>query len=118
MFENFQENLHCMNLALNPNGLVISLLIKKRWHLAFMKIYCSRAFLSLFSEVLAKRNKISILTSSATFINNDQPCKDAGLFSEVNQTILSKFVKEKNLKELYELGGAEQLKTFLADNVG
>ncbi|CAA2985903.1 calcium-transporting ATPase 13, plasma membrane-type [Olea europaea subsp. europaea] len=72
-----------MNLAFNPNGLVISLLIKKRWHLAFVKIYCSRAFLSLFSEVLAKRNKISILTSSATFINIDQPFKDAGLFSEI-----------------------------------
>ncbi|CAI9762636.1 unnamed protein product [Fraxinus pennsylvanica] len=119
MSENFQEILHCTDLVFNPNGLVISLLHKKRWRLALAKINCSRALLSLFSEVLAKHKKIYILPSSATFLNNidDQPCEDTGIFFVVNQTILSEVVKEKNHQELFKLGGAKGIAASLKTDV-
>ncbi|CAI9776806.1 unnamed protein product [Fraxinus pennsylvanica] len=94
--------------------LAISLLNKKRWHLAFVKINCSRALLSLLNEILAKHNKISMLPASASFlISIDQPREHTCCFSSVNQTILSKIVKEKNHDELFKLGGAKRIAVSL-----
>ncbi|KAL2506806.1 putative calcium-transporting ATPase 13 [Abeliophyllum distichum] len=116
MSENFQDNMRCRDLVFNlPNHLVISLLNKKRWHLAVAKINCSRVLLSLFNEVVSKNNKInSILPASASFlINIEQPRVNSGCFSNVNQTILSKVVKEKNLDELFILGGGKGIAVSL-----
>ncbi|KAL2530525.1 Calcium-transporting ATPase 12 [Forsythia ovata] len=116
MSENFQDNVHGKALVFNlPNHLVISLLNKKRWHLAFAKINCSRVLLSLFDEVVSKNDKINyILPASASFlINIDKPSVNSGCFSNVNQTILSKIVKEKNLDELFKLGGGKGIAVSL-----
>ncbi|KAL2506925.1 Calcium-transporting ATPase [Abeliophyllum distichum] len=75
MSEKFQDNVPCTDLVFNlPNhlDLVINLLNKKGWHLAFAKINCSRVLLS-------KNDKInSILTACASFlINIDQSIRQS-----------------------------------------
>ncbi|KDP40246.1 hypothetical protein JCGZ_02244 [Jatropha curcas] len=71
---------------------------KKRWHLAFATIYCARAINSLTKIPIS--NKIS---RSPSFIAvNVRP--DNSTFT-INQTTLVQLVKEKNYKQLRQLGG-------------
>ncbi|CAA2972167.1 calcium-transporting ATPase 13, plasma membrane-type [Olea europaea subsp. europaea] len=50
---------------------------------------------------------------SPFLISIDQPREDTCYFSNVNRTILSKVVKEKNLDELFKLGGAKGIAVSL-----
>ncbi|KAK4405770.1 putative calcium-transporting ATPase 13, plasma membrane-type [Sesamum angolense] len=116
-------NLSCMELLsdLHDSMIKVSVQNKKRWQLAFATIYCSRAFLSRFKsssrltassldQISGNRRKISPDTSSRNVIDVVQ---EHPLFSGVDQSSLTKLVKEKRVDRLAELGGVEGVASSL-----
>ncbi|KAL0376664.1 UNVERIFIED_CONTAM: putative calcium-transporting ATPase 13, plasma membrane-type [Sesamum calycinum] len=116
-------NLSCMELLsdLHDSMIKVSVQNKKRWQLAFATIYCSRAFLSRFKsssrltassldQISGNRRKISPDTSSRIVIDVVQ---EHPLFSGVDQSSLTKLVKEKRVDRLAELGGVEGVASSL-----
>ncbi|KAL0348912.1 UNVERIFIED_CONTAM: putative calcium-transporting ATPase 13, plasma membrane-type [Sesamum angustifolium] len=116
-------NLSCMELLsdLHDSMIKVSVQNKKRWQLAFATIYCSRAFLSRFKsssrltassldQISGNRRKISPDTSSRIVIDVVQ---EHPLFSGVDQSSLTKLVKEKRVDQLAELGGVEGVASSL-----
>ncbi|KAA8522239.1 hypothetical protein F0562_012912 [Nyssa sinensis] len=105
----FHANLqHCMELVLSkPN--------KKRWHMAFATIYCSRAFSSHFKYTAAKnKSKVSPIPSHIAISDVETHL----CFSKIDQySSLAQLVKEKNLDQLAQSGGAEGLTSALNTNV-
>ncbi|KAA8527658.1 hypothetical protein F0562_035473 [Nyssa sinensis] len=106
----FHANLqHCMEPVLSkPN--------KKRWHMAIATIYCSRAFSSHFKYTAAKnKSKVSPIPSHIAIIDvvETHLC-----FSKIDQySSLAQLVKEKNLDQLAQSGGAEGLTSALNTDV-
>ncbi|MCD7466176.1 putative calcium-transporting ATPase 13, plasma membrane-type [Datura stramonium] len=109
----FQANLHClcMNITLDfPAELDFS--SKKRWHLAFATIFCSRAFkigtskkTVPFSSHGAAHNprKVRVSTDTITIdIVQQHP-----FFSGIDQSSLAKLVKDKSVDKLAHLGGVQ-----------
>ncbi|KAL0388527.1 UNVERIFIED_CONTAM: putative calcium-transporting ATPase 13, plasma membrane-type [Sesamum radiatum] len=91
MSAKLQANLNCMDIVFDiPDDLVSSVRNKKRWHLALASVNSSRALLSLFG---------------------------ASYFSNVDQLILSRLVKEKSLEGLAKLGGVEGIAASLRTDV-
>ncbi|KAM1723994.1 hypothetical protein ACFX13_022551 [Malus domestica] len=79
---------------------------QRNWRSAFAKIYCSRAFnLSLPKY---KNTKISRSTSYAAITVDSSD----SLF-HFDQTTLTNLVKQKNLNQLQELGGVEEIASAL-----
>ncbi|KAI3469634.1 hypothetical protein Pfo_026297 [Paulownia fortunei] len=111
-------NLSCMELLADlHDSIEVSVANKKRWHLAFATIYCSRAFLSHFkstasrlNEISSNRKKISPETSARIVIDVVQ---QHPFFSDIEHSSLTKLVKEKNLNQLAKLGGVEGISTSL-----
>ncbi|XP_049407098.1 putative calcium-transporting ATPase 13, plasma membrane-type isoform X1 [Solanum stenotomum] len=120
----FQANLHylCMNITLDlPSEVDFS--SKKRWHLAFATIYCSRAFkIKTSTKALhgAAYNPKKALHESTDTIAIDV-VQDHPFFSGIDQSSLSKLVKDKSVDELANLGGvqgvAASLKSDTTDGV-
>ncbi|XP_034685164.1 putative calcium-transporting ATPase 13, plasma membrane-type [Vitis riparia] len=79
---------------------------KRRWHLAFATIYCSRALYSLLNHPVNNKKKSKTLpTSPSSFvILNVKPQHG---FSNFDQHSLTQIVKHKSLTQLLELGGVE-----------
>ncbi|KAK2420168.1 putative calcium-transporting ATPase 13, plasma membrane-type [Trifolium repens] len=83
----------------------------KRWHNAFMKIYCSRAFMSHFTN---KSNKPKIApTPSFTVVDlNSSPHSYT-----IDQETLIDIVKEKNIETLQNHVGVEAVASNLRINI-
>ncbi|PIN22072.1 Calcium transporting ATPase [Handroanthus impetiginosus] len=85
----------CMELLSDLHDTIkVSVSNKKRWHMAFATIYCSRAFLSRRNQISSNMNQIS---------------------SEISPAIssLTNLVKEKSLEQLAKLGGIEGISASL-----
>ncbi|KAI8566330.1 hypothetical protein RHMOL_Rhmol02G0032500 [Rhododendron molle] len=83
---------------------------QKRWHMAFVAIYCSRAF----STPLKKPGKKSPVSSTRVVIDvfEPHPC-----FSKIDQLVLAGIVKQKNLDQLGKYDGVEGLACGLKTNL-
>ncbi|BFG13972.1 hypothetical protein CerSpe_002460 [Prunus speciosa] len=81
---------------------------QRKWHSAFVTIYCSRAFnLSSLPKPKFTNTKIPRSPSYATLT-----VKPDNEF-EIDQTTLIDLVKEKSLSQLRELGGVEEIASAL-----
>ncbi|KAK6161442.1 hypothetical protein DH2020_004823 [Rehmannia glutinosa] len=111
-------NLSCMKLLSDLHDSAnVSALNKKRWHLAFSTIYCSRAFLSHFkhqesSNVISITMKKKISPEPSARIDIDVVQKHPFL-SDIEQSSLTKLLKDKSLNQLAKLGGVEGICTSL-----
>ncbi|XP_073027581.1 putative calcium-transporting ATPase 13, plasma membrane-type [Primulina eburnea] len=107
-------NSQCMDsLAVLRDTANLSVLNKKRWRVAFVTIYCSRAFFPRFQqhEILSRRwSKISPDPSSRITLD---VFLEHPLFSGVDQSSLLKVVKDKSLDHLAKLGGVEGISSSL-----
>ncbi|KAL3507801.1 hypothetical protein ACH5RR_033183 [Cinchona calisaya] len=104
----------------------LSAMNKRRWHLAFVTIYCSRAFMELLSS---RDSKIFLIPSkrapkkSIKFppLSSDKVVidvtEDFSGFYNINQQCLTKLVKEKSLNQLKEFGGVEGVAISLKINI-
>ncbi|WMV47824.1 hypothetical protein MTR67_041209 [Solanum verrucosum] len=79
---------------------------KKRWHLAFATIYCSRAFKTTYSHGSLAYNPRKVLSVSTDTIAIDVS-QQHPFFSDINYSSLAKLVKDKNVDELANLGGVQ-----------
>ncbi|WMV47821.1 hypothetical protein MTR67_041206 [Solanum verrucosum] len=76
---------------------------KKRWHLAFATIYCSRAFKTAYSHGSPAYNPTKVLGDTiAIDVVQHQP-----FFSGIDHSSLAKLVKDKNLDKLANIGGVQ-----------
>ncbi|XP_055813584.1 putative calcium-transporting ATPase 13, plasma membrane-type [Solanum dulcamara] len=106
----FQANLHylCMDITLDfPSEVDFS--SKKRWHLAFATIFCSRAFkIKTSTKALhgAAYNPRKVLRVSTDTIAIDV-VQQHPFFSGIDQSSLAKLVKDKSVDELANLGGVQ-----------
>ncbi|KAK4405773.1 putative calcium-transporting ATPase 13, plasma membrane-type [Sesamum angolense] len=134
MSAKLQANLNCMDIVFDiPDDLVSSVRNKKRWHLALASVNSSRALLSLFGQVIAKNERkfspissdmfgnstsknVSTFSEVECVIDIDKP-QAASYFSNVDQLILSRLVKEKSLDGLAKLGGVEGIAASLRTDV-
>ncbi|KAF7150383.1 hypothetical protein RHSIM_Rhsim02G0031100 [Rhododendron simsii] len=84
---------------------------QKRWHMAFIVIYCSRAFSTI---PLKKPRKKSPVSSNRVIIDvfEPNPC-----FPKVDQSVLAGIVKQKNLDQLGKYDGVEGLACGLETNL-
>ncbi|XP_075476412.1 putative calcium-transporting ATPase 13, plasma membrane-type [Primulina tabacum] len=107
-------NSQCMDSLADLHDTVnLSLRNKKRWHLALVTIYCSRAFFPRFKqeEILSRKwGKISPELSSRIILDVVQ---EHPLFSGVDQSSLIEVVKDKSLDHLAELGRVEGISSSL-----
>lgn len=114
-------NTSCMELLLSDlhGSNNVTALNKKRWHMAFATIYCSRAFLSPFTIPQSNNEieKTSIhptkMISSSTIVID--VVQKHPIFTGIDHSTLKELVKEKSLDRLAKLGGvggvAASLKT-------
>ncbi|PQP94196.1 putative calcium-transporting ATPase 13 plasma membrane-type [Prunus yedoensis var. nudiflora] len=81
---------------------------QRKWHSAFVTIYCSRAF-NLSSLLKPKFTNTKIPRSPSYATLTVKPDNEF----EIHQTTLIDLVKEKSLKQLRELGGVEEIASAL-----
>ncbi|PON79960.1 P-type ATPase [Parasponia andersonii] len=74
---------------------------KRKWHSAFVAIYCSRAFLSHFRTTAPKQSYNKISPSPSHTIVNVKPENSF----EIHPTSLVELVQDKNLLQLEDFGG-------------
>ncbi|XP_028782616.1 putative calcium-transporting ATPase 13, plasma membrane-type [Neltuma alba] len=88
----------------------------KKWHSAFVTIYCSRALLSHFESTvpLTKSNNRSKLSPSSSYTVIDL---DTDHSFSVSQTTLTSLVKEKNEETLQNLGGVHGVVSALKADI-
>ena len=65
----------------------------KRWRLAFISIYCSRALISFFKDSLIEKKTAKVPKPDNRF--------------KIDQTTLTELVKEKNADKLQNFGGVD-----------
>ena len=80
----------------------------KRWHSAFVYIYCSRALLSVFKDNSLPDKK------DASFVDVDLK---PDIKSKVDQATLTKLVEEKKIESLQNIGGVYKVASTLETNV-
>uniref|UniRef100_M1DT14 Calcium-transporting ATPase n=1 Tax=Solanum tuberosum TaxID=4113 RepID=M1DT14_SOLTU len=98
---------------------------KKRWHLAFATIYCSRAFKNKVSPAIVPSYSHGSPAYNPTKVLGDtiaiDVVQDHPFFSGIDHSSLAKLVKDKNTDELADLGGvqgvAASLKTDTTNGV-
>ncbi|KAG6621496.1 hypothetical protein I3842_Q024100 [Carya illinoinensis] len=96
--------LHASNTLGQPN---------KRWHWAFVSIYCSRALLFRTSkDSLHEKAEVSRSPSFVFVDLNSDYCR-----FKIDQTTLTKLVKEKNVDKLREIGGVDEVASSLEISV-
>ncbi|XP_061993962.1 putative calcium-transporting ATPase 13, plasma membrane-type [Rosa rugosa] len=88
---------------------------KRKWHSAFITIYCSRAFLSLRPSTLPKHTNSTFISRTLSYsIVRVEPALIPAINGfKADPKSLTELVKEKNLKELLELGGVEEVASAL-----
>ncbi|KAK3042232.1 hypothetical protein RJ639_001352 [Escallonia herrerae] len=110
-----QANLDYLD-SLPDSPITLSELNKKRWHMAFGFVYCSRALLAHFkASVARKKSKVSPVASSrlvAIDVLEPHPC-----FPTVDQSSLTQLVKGKHLDQLAKFDGVEGVASALKTNV-
>ncbi|XP_030509374.2 putative calcium-transporting ATPase 13, plasma membrane-type [Cannabis sativa] len=79
---------------------------KKKWHSAFVTIYCSRAFTSLFKSSPSRKASYTKIPPSSSHTVVDVKV-DNGF--EIDQTKLNQLTKDKDVSKLQELGGVDGL---------
>uniref|UniRef100_A0A7N2LTL7 Calcium-transporting ATPase n=2 Tax=Quercus lobata TaxID=97700 RepID=A0A7N2LTL7_QUELO len=84
----------------------------KRWHSAFVSIYCSRALLSFFKDSQLQK-KLKVSPSPSFVILDLNP--DIGF--KVDQPTLTTLVKDKKIERLQNIGGIDALAFTLQTNV-
>ncbi|KAJ8765819.1 hypothetical protein K2173_015690 [Erythroxylum novogranatense] len=84
----------------------------RRWHFAFLAIYCSRA---LLSPVVNKATKKKVNGRSVSYVAL-HIAPEAGPFG-IDQTSLSQLVKEENVQKLEDYGGVTGLVAALRSDV-
>ncbi|XP_058202209.1 putative calcium-transporting ATPase 13, plasma membrane-type [Rhododendron vialii] len=112
MFSLFQASLD--NLERSMLVLPTTKLTKrnqKRWHMAFVVIYCSRAF---STAPLKNPRKKSPVSSNRVVIDVFEP---NSCFSKVDQSVIVGIVKQKNLDQLGKYDGVEGLACGLETNL-
>ncbi|KAH0640327.1 hypothetical protein KY285_036913 [Solanum tuberosum] len=104
----FEENLHYlfMNRITTDLSKEIETSNKKRWHLAFATIYCSRAFKTAYTHGSPAYNPRKILCVSNDTIAIDV-VQDHPFFSGIDHSSLAKLVKDKNFDKLANIGGVQ-----------
>jgi Ca2+-transporting ATPase len=106
-----RANLECIEYLLHaPNTLSQP---KKRWHSAFLTIYCSKTLLSFFnvSPPEKKSFEVSRLPSfTIVDLKSDTRFK-------IDQNTLIQLVKEKNVDSLQKIGGVVGVASSLEANV-
>ncbi|CDO99122.1 unnamed protein product [Coffea canephora] len=86
---------------------------KRRWHSAFVTIYCSRAF--KYALITTKKtSNISQLSPDRVTID---VIKDYSNFFNVDQPSLTKLVRDKSLGQLVQFGGIQGIVTSLNTEV-
>lgn len=80
----------------------------KRWHNAFMKIYCSRAFMSSYFNIKPKITN----TPFFTLVDLNSPHSFT-----IDQSTLIEIVKDKNIETLQKHGGVEGVASSLKTNI-
>jgi Ca2+-transporting ATPase len=93
-----------------PNSLSAS---KKRWHSAFVSIYCSRALLSLVKDSPPAKKKAKISPSPSFVILDLQE----EISFKVDQATLTNIVTEKKPESLQNIGGVDGVASALQTNV-
>ncbi|KAJ7954820.1 Calcium-transporting ATPase [Quillaja saponaria] len=89
----------------------------KRWQSAFVAIYCSRALVSFFKNCVSKsKKKLSEKSSSPLSTYTIVDVKPDQSFS-IDQTSLTRLVKQKNIEKLQEFGGVNRVASALETNV-
>ncbi|CAN4092870.1 unnamed protein product [Withania somnifera] len=125
----FEANLHylCMNNIATDLSAQVEFSNKKRWHLAFATIYCSRAF---------KNSKVSTKVSPALVpsynhgaaynprkvrMSTDTIAIDVvqehPFFYGIDQSSVAKLVKDKSVHKLATLGGAQGVAASLKSDM-
>ncbi|KAG5587934.1 hypothetical protein H5410_048368 [Solanum commersonii] len=123
----FQENLHylSMNNITTDFPAEIESSNRKRWHLAFATIYCSRAFTNKVSPAIVPSYSHGSPAYNPTKVLGDtiaiDVVQDHPFFSGIDHSSLAKLVKDKNIDQLANLGGvqgvAASLKTDTTNGV-
>ncbi|XP_071937978.1 putative calcium-transporting ATPase 13, plasma membrane-type [Coffea arabica] len=99
---------------------------KRRWHSAFVTIYCSRAFkyalISRASKIwLIPSHRATKKTSNISQLSPDRVTidviKDYSNFFNVDQPSLTKLVRDKSLGQLVQFGGIQGIVTSLNTEV-
>jgi Ca2+-transporting ATPase len=93
-----------------PNSLSAS---KKRWHSAFVSIYCSRALLSLVKDSPPAKKKAKISPSPSFVILDLQE----EMRFKVDQATLTNIVTQKKPESLQNIGGVDGVASALQTNV-
>ena len=104
----------------------------RRWHSAFVSIYCSRALKSYFKDSVPDKENVKV-SLSPSFFKNDVLDKNSAKVSpspsfvildfkqdnnfKVDQATLTKLVKEKTLESLQNVGGVDRIASALDTNV-
>ncbi|PRQ36180.1 putative calcium-transporting ATPase [Rosa chinensis] len=92
---------------------------KRKWHSAFVAIYCSRAFLKppVLKDININTKLLSRSPSHTTIsVDDSVSVPDANGF-RIDQTRLTELVKAKDLNQLHELGGAQGVAKALETDV-
>ncbi|KAB1218101.1 putative calcium-transporting ATPase 13, plasma membrane-type [Morella rubra] len=102
--ERIEALLHAPTTLSQPN---------KRWHSAFVTIYCSRTLLSLFTDSLPEKKNAKVSRSPSFIIVDLEPNRSFKL----DQTSLTELVKEKHIDSLQNIGGVHGVASSLETDV-
>ena len=88
----------------------------KRWHSAFLTIYCSRAFLFPFTEQheIEPMKKTAYVKPSSSFMTVDLSPEHS---FTIDQKTLTHIAREKDLRTLRKLDGVDGIASALQANV-
>ncbi|CAI9118360.1 OLC1v1019919C1 [Oldenlandia corymbosa var. corymbosa] len=101
-----EVNLLCMDFVMHLNK------NQKKWRSAFVKIYCSTAFKNVLRR---PKRKISPESLDSVILNIDK--EDCSSFYNVDESSLTKLVKDKNISHVKELGGVQGIAHSLFLNI-
>lgn len=106
-------------LSIYDTSCKVTSLNKKRWHMAFTTIYCSRAFISpsenQYSSLVSTNTPTNALKtsphSSSRFVID--VVERHRFFPDVDRSMLTNVVKGKRLDQLAKLGGVDGISASL-----
>ncbi|XP_057506338.1 putative calcium-transporting ATPase 13, plasma membrane-type [Actinidia eriantha] len=114
MFTILQANLDDFEALLNkPTTSSLTQTNKKRWHMAVITIYCSRAF----SSVPTPENNTKTSPVSSNRVIAIDVIEPHPRFPIIDQSSLTQLVKEKNLNQLFRFHGVEGIASALKTNL-
>ncbi|XP_062168908.1 putative calcium-transporting ATPase 13, plasma membrane-type [Alnus glutinosa] len=102
--ERIEYLLHAPKTLSKPN---------KRWHSAFVTIYCSKTLLSFFNVSLPEKKRFEVSSRPSFTIVDLKPNKSF----QIDQTSLLQLLKEKNVDTLQNIGGVDGVASSLESNI-